>query len=441
MKRILVFISLLLPIVASAQFVTNAEMILPQSNEIYYKQKIKKLIEDRFIVMSQDVSGNYSFYTLNKGEGLTRRITIANTMYYTINDFDIIKNILYFCGSFVNSYGVQEGMIGRMSIDDTVLQNITDSIIELPTVRSVTKIKTKIISGAIHVYGIGKLSQYPSYQENNCIIDLSYPSVGQISCYLYYDQVDITVDRFTDIDLTDKYVAVTGYQKDQQDMEVFKRACDDTSANDFEKYVLGLTGVDSIANNSFLVRHIGGDTIAIVAVKRNTISGQVATCIKMIDLHSIILHQITPLFNREIACAYYPIKAMEYCKYNNSLLMLQNKQTNADDIIIYGDLSIPILPTVTAAVVYGAQLNDLCLHGDLIHYNAIGIANNGNKLFWLNWDVNDTSTNCIYFSTLPVVAKPLETHIYSGIPQHQIKPFVHYYHAQLTNEPINLICH
>ena len=161
MKRILVFISLLLPIVASAQFTTNSTMVLLQTNECVNIQKIKYFTDVKSIALSKDsLSGIYSFYILKEGASNVWRITIDYPI-SVINDFEIIDDMLYFCGAD-NGYGV----IGQLS-----LSNITNiNIISLPFLKEASKIKLRNISGVTHVFGIGMSYTLP-VNLNNYIFD------------------------------------------------------------------------------------------------------------------------------------------------------------------------------------------------------------------------------------------------------------------------------
>jgi|GEM_PF-2149738 len=419
MKRILVFISLLLPIVASAQFTTNSTMVLLQTNECVNIQKIKYFTDVKSIALSKDsLSGIYSFYILKEGASNVWRITIDYPI-SVINDFEIIDDMLYFCGAD-NGYGV----IGQLS-----LSNITNiNIISLPFLKEASKIKLRNISGVTHVFGIGMSYTLP-VNLNNYIFD-AFSNGTNFICSAYSCFPNEDVELFTDIDLTNQYIAVVGYHKSSTRLMVWKRGCNNNT-NTFDPFKSTRSFIDYVVDNKFLIKHTTNDNVAITYLQEDN-SNNSFLHVNTMDIDSFtlissIMFQSNP----------YSLKAIDYVAPLNRLLVLQSDQ-HMFNTISYCTLSSLTYQPIPRAVISGIYLTDLNLYRDS-SYTAVG-TNTNNNLILFNKTHYDYSETCNTFDEVKNIS--ITTTFKQHIDLHY-HPFVlssQHYNITLYEEPIKILC-
>lgn len=160
MKRILLLItsvSINAQILSTSNIESGSYSFSTNGNPLdSYSQKILQYRTDVHILLTK-VNANYTrFYYIKKGQMITKYVDIPNA--YTVNDYSILGDTLYFCGSEPYD-GSTKGFIAYISVEDLFNSSNPTNLCKytlIETTLSVKKIKTYYNSiGERIVAGIG----------------------------------------------------------------------------------------------------------------------------------------------------------------------------------------------------------------------------------------------------------------------------------------------
>lgn len=197
-------------------FFTNQSSIYCQSSKKAYdyvsttasKAIIKEYNYPYTISYIETIDNKYFTYTDIDNTHVITYKTVDNN--YTINDFVIRNDSIFFCGQKTSG----KGIIGFFNIYDffwgSGTYELYDDFYAQSTITSFSKIVSYISTiSPVHIICIGETEQGMS-----CITDMHYDISSTSWKYKSGDFIDDANESFKDITLTDKYVVTAGYLTD-----------------------------------------------------------------------------------------------------------------------------------------------------------------------------------------------------------------------------------
>ena len=250
-----------------------------------YTQKVHAIGSDYFVASSN--YGNVSYLELIKNADLLENyITGPNN--FIIQDIDVIKDDIYFCGHYQN-----KAVIGRVSISDLINgNNICYFSIMPSSVISLTHIKAYYDNAdEKHIVCLGEYSLTNGLC--SCIVAIDANNNYTINAL----NNNVAIEEIKDIDITDKFVTtvsfkptnhsnhiyefvVRTYSKDYpQDISMYNKRIFDLTQNVYISLL-------DLYNDRYYIRNLYDDKVAVLS-SDVSINDEDITDINIIDLQSL----------------------------------------------------------------------------------------------------------------------------------------------------------
>ncbi len=303
-----------------------------------------------------------------------------------INDFKVVGDYVFFCGSSPNGMGGQEAIMGYFNL--TLFPSAPVTYLPVP---SCTKFK-KIVSEGYQPRSLKMFLTGVDVYGQDRVVEIIYNAYGVIPTW-YVRTTTANYDYiFDDLVLTDNYCVVTARSKyPSSSANVSEDSTDNTRAPAFrlgfvlyfDRYApfpsssLATLHYNELPykcklDNEIMIDSCGGDWVIVATSKH---SGFEAAPTVYVDAFNGINHYKTVFF--DIHSHIYDLKDICFNKYSNTLeVLLFNEEDSSSHIyslnqpMAYGPWPI----TANGHVFYGYRINSLChlIHSYPDHFIASG---------------------------------------------------------------------
>lgn len=428
MKKFIVLFCMLSPLFLHAQQFESSRKSISYTQDDSYTQKIRVFDQQTTIALSKKSGSIYIFYLIVDGSNTANIFEMPTG--YEISDFQILGDLVYFCGYHNNSSGIQIGIIGNFDINNAFYGSGNVEITDINNTLHVDKIKAYLEPANptfTHVVGIGK-NIGTLNNDHSCFIDFNnktnYPN-WDYNVFEHSYSLSNVFENITDIELTNKFVVTVSSIANTSWVLLRRYYNDDPSDISLQhKFYANLNSTGSIytpLDRTFFVEKLYDDNVSIVSSAADNTS-------EFTYINVVNLNNGTPVLNYNRRIEHNDkniIRDLEYSIIDKNLLILTsvNDVGNTDwkDVIFYAELDpSATLPQTIKAIFWSnyspkyPYLNSLCIYKDF-HYSTIGLDPNNYELFIFNKDKQyDLPNSCNKYDYLQMN---------NIIPQSSFNPF------------------
>ncbi len=426
MKRALFLLVLCMPIWVQAQTWFNFESRTVTNPEFKSEARTQtiEVYGDKYVIAAGKESGKQFSRFTAWDNNLTNMVTsaILDTGYF-VSDMSILGDRVYFCGKYVDTNNVSQGIIGVFDVND-LISNSTFSygIATINGVKSVSRLDTyqtgtnPIVS---HIVAVGEPSTITQGMYPTCFISMhdSASVAFNIDVQSPTTQTQYYTEQLKDVVFTDAHVVTVSFVSPAEGfiIRLYNPEHPENLALQQSYYYDLSNTVDALAllNNeyAFNIAKITKDTIAVVS-SAGTTNNEYYTLVNIIDIttsHAIVSNQAIVHPDKMIE-----IFDMEYEPFKQKLLLLENSNLSGNgywlqSVTILTPSQTPMYIAPTNYLTHNSFLNDMeVLNAPYYLVGGISYATGYHQLFHTK-DVASSVEYCNKKVDVKVVALPLGT--------------------------------